>query len=106
MILVRVSQIGSATAAPVDTGNRQSKGPITADILYCCTVNQRCVLHPANRKIYNGNGLKIAATGSFVLLFKIIEQDVAVMVVQLEDQPPKVEPVAGTATSVTVVPMG
>ncbi len=59
-----------------------------------------------SQKIYNGNRLKIAATGSFVLLFKIIEQDVAVMVVQLEDQPPKVEPVAGTATSVTVVPMG
>ena len=35
----------------------------------------------------------------------MIEQDVAVTVVQLEDHPPKVEPVAGTAVSVTVVPI-
>ena len=55
---------------------------------------------------HQGSRLKIAATGTFVLLLNMTEQDVAVILVQLEDHPPKLEPVAGVATKVKVVPIG
>ena len=47
----------------------------------------------------------MAATGTFVLVLKMIEHESAVTTMQLLDQPPKVEPVAGEAVKVTVVPI-
>jgi hypothetical protein len=46
----------------------------------------------------------MAPTGT--LLFSVIEHELPVMGIQFEDQPPKVDPVAGVAVSVTVVPKG
>lgn len=48
----------------------------------------------------------MAATGTLVLLFRMTEHESALTTVQLLDQPPKVEPVAGVAVKVTVVPIG
>jgi hypothetical protein len=51
---------------------------------------------------YGTGQLNIAPTG--VLLFITIEHEVALFGRQFADQPPNVEPAAGVAVSVTVVP--